>query len=457
LYIQVENKLSRNKYRFEIQKKIIEKYNTPILSFSLRLPEYYYDSPESKALFTMAQDITKEIVTSEKIKYFKVFKDWFIVAVKEEARSLKKKTIYIESDSKIGIFFDFDIISIEKRKISRKDLGYPLRQCIVCGRPAKVCIRESSHSQQEIIDAFNIALEDYFLDDKIDGKAVEIAEKVVAAALMEVCVYPKPGLVSCENSGSHRDMDVGTFILSSTTLTKFFACFLNAGIKEKDPKRLFNKIRAIGNCGERKMYQATHGINTQKGLIFIMGIILSALGALGLETSKEEIMIYIKKMCKNLVIDDFKKIRNLNRSLTSGEEAFINYNITGIRGEAENGFPSVFRIGLPSILEGISQRMSFNDAIIQGLLKIMSQLEDTNLLKRGNIEELKFIQKKASEILSYGGMSSQKGRKFFQRLNLDTNHLGLSPGGAADILAACIFFILLKGKYPKLLYKNSRI
>lgn len=446
------NKLSRNDNIFAMQKIFIEKHKTPVLSFSLRLPEHFSNFPESKALFILAQEMIKSIIPNRKIKDFAILKDRFIIAVDEEIKNLKEKVIQLENSLKVGIFFDFDVISLKMEKLSRVNLGYPLRPCIICGGPAKICIKQLSHSKEEIIKAFNTALENYFLNCRINRKAILVAEKAVAAALLEVCVNPKPGLVSCTSSGSHKDMDLGTFILSSTTLTEVFACFFCAGEKEKDPKKLFNQIRAIGNCGERKMYLATNGINTQKGLIFIMGAILGTLGVLGINASKKRIINYIKKMCKDLVLNDFKNIYNMNRSLTVGEKAFVFYNIKGIRGEAEKGFPSIFEVGLPTILEGISRGLSLNDAAIQGLLYIMNQLEDTNLIKNKNIKSLEFVQKKTQEILIKGGMYNEEGRKMFENFNREACHLSLSPGGAADILTVCLFFILLMDSFPRRLF-----
>lgn len=447
------DKLSKNENIFLTQKIFIEKYKTPVLSCSLRLPEYFSNSPESKALFILAQELIKSIISNKNIKASTIFKNRFIIAVDEEIKKLKEKAIQLENNLETGIFFDFDVISLKMEKLSRVDLGYPLRPCIICGEPAKHCIRTLSHPKEDIIKAFNTALENYFLNYTINREAMAVAEKAVAAALLEVCIFPKPGLVSCNNPGSHKDMDLGTFILSSTTLTEIFACFFCAGNKEKDPKKLFNQIRAIGNCGERKMYLTTNGINTQKGLIFIMGVILSTLGVLGINASKKIIMNYINKMCKDLISDDFKNIDKVNRGLTVGEKAFVDYKIKGIRGEAERGFPSIFEIGLPVILEGISQGLSLNDSAIQGLLYIMSQLEDTNLMKNKNMESVEFVQKKTQEILIKGGMYKEESREMFEDFNREACYLNISPGGAADILTACLFFVLLRDKFPRLLFR----
>ena len=100
--------------------------------------------------------------------------------------------------------------------------------------------------------------------------------------MYEACTTPKPGLVDMNNSGSHSDMDIYTFIDSSSVLVSYFRKFSLAGIRycNDEPYQLFEKIRYLGMLAEDEMLISTNNVNTHKGLIFSLGIICSALGYL---------------------------------------------------------------------------------------------------------------------------------------------------------------------------------
>lgn len=107
-----------------------------------------------------------------------------------------------------------------------------------------------------------------------------ISQIAVKSMLLEVSATPKPGLVDRNNSGAHKDMDFNTFIESSVSqVYTFYNCTLE-GLKfeGEDNKELLKAIRPAGIEGESKMFNATRGINTHKGLIFSLGIIAAAAG-----------------------------------------------------------------------------------------------------------------------------------------------------------------------------------
>ena len=56
-----------------------------------------------------------------------------------------------------------------------------------------------------------------------DGEDAKTAARMAAQSLLyEVCTTPKPGLVDQNNSGSHRDMDIFTFMSSVSALWPYF-------------------------------------------------------------------------------------------------------------------------------------------------------------------------------------------------------------------------------------------
>lgn len=103
------------------------------------------------------------------------------------------------------------------------------------------------------------------------------------------------------------------------------------------------------------MKQATNGVNTHKGMIFSLGIFCCALGYLyGNDIPYTEASF--RDTCRQMtahILDDFQGI-TLETAKTHGERLYARYGITGIRGEAADGYPTVFETapsGIPTVPE----------------------------------------------------------------------------------------------------------
>ena len=96
-----------------------------------------------------------------------------------------------------------------------------------------------------------------------------------AALVAELETWPKPGLVSHVDSGSHDDMDHTTFRRSTAAIRPFFASLAIAGAAGAEMERL----RQIGRDAEDAMLAATGGVNTHRGAIFGLGLLCAAAGA----------------------------------------------------------------------------------------------------------------------------------------------------------------------------------
>src|SRR6185312_10628885 len=102
-----------------------------------------------------------------------------------------------------------------------------------------------------------------------------IAQQATRALLHEVATWPKPGLVSHVDNGSHRDMDASILLASIDVLNPFFAELARAGRKQAE----MNTLRMVGLRAEAAMLAATGGINTHRGAIFGLGLLCAAAGA----------------------------------------------------------------------------------------------------------------------------------------------------------------------------------
>lgn len=267
----------------------------------------------------------------------------------------------------------------------------------------------------------------------------------VEAALYEAACAPAPGLVDRFNQGAHTDMDLFSFLSSSSAIGPgLFACAAAGWRHRGDPTVLFNKIRPIGQETERAMFRATQGVNTQKGLIFLLG----TLAAAAAQTVRRQqppsaagVLLVASVMTVGLTARELAPLRDNSSPgiLTAGKRLFLTYGVTGIRGELEAGAPAVLQTGLPCLRAALANGLTVNDALVQTLLALMTVVDDTTILHRHDMETLLFVRQQAREVLAIGGMNTAAGRKRILDMDRLFNGRRISPGGSADLLAAAWF------------------
>lgn len=279
--------------------------------------------------------------------------------------------------------------------------------------------------------------------------ADSIGIKAWRALLEEVYTTPKPGLVDLYSCGAHRDMDVTTFEKSADALCPYFTHMAAIGYCFKGSMEdLFREIRRVGMEAEKAMYKATGGVNTHKGLIFTLGIFSAAAGNLMRRfgyVTLEKLILVEQQMTVNVLTKELVHIK-AGEALSNGEKNLQKYGSSGIRGEAILGYPSITKVALPVLREGISGNQEWNRIKLQTLLMLMSSLEDSNILSRQNPSVLCQVQKEAKEFLKRGGAYAEDAMEKLMRMDSDYIRRNISAGGCADILAAAIFLeMILEG------------
>ena len=281
--------------------------------------------------------------------------------------------------------------------------------------------------------------------DQLPAAAQLIGTLAVEAALYEAACAPAPGLVDRFNQGAHTDMNLFSFLSSSSAIGPgLFACALAGWRHRGDPAALFRKIRPIGKRAEQAMFHATQGVNTQKGLIFLLGA-LAAAAALTVRRqqppSAAGVLLVASVMTAGLTGRELASLRDNppNRELTAGERLYLTYGVTGIRGELEAGAPSVLQNGLPCLRVSLTDGLTVNDALVQTLLALMSVVDDTTILHRHDRETLLFVRQEAKKALAIGGMHTKEGKKYIFEMDRAFSRRRISPGGSADLLAAVWF------------------
>ena len=272
-----------------------------------------------------------------------------------------------------------------------------------------------------------------------------LAELATRSILLEVSSHPKPGLVTPLSCGAHDDMDYTSFILSSSVLSQGFNEVASYGYGYKGSlDTLLDPIRSIGVETEKRMFEVTDGVNTQKGLIFLFFMMLGASGYLlrrNMLTSGMDITSAAAKVTKGIVERELAPLVSHppDRPLTKGEMLYVHYGISGIRGEVEGGLPSVHDHGLPALRSALRHNCTINDAAIHALIALIANVGDTNIMSRKGIEMHRDMQMRARHVLDRGAMCSPYGKKMVSELGDAFIEHNISPGGAADLLSATLF------------------
>lgn len=258
---------------------------------------------------------------------------------------------------------------------------------------------------------------------------------------------PKPGLVRPDSSGSHTDMNWVTFIMGASALAPFWRRQVMDGVLCGHYKPLApaaERLRETGKEMESAMFGATGGINTHKGLIFALSLLLGACGvnARRGEFARKSVFETSRRLIAPRVEEELEEISRRGEQgerLTHGEKIFFLHGIGGIRTEASKGFPSVSR-GLEALEGALMSGADYRGAAVKALLVIMTCCEDTNVIHRGGVDfwrgdYLDWVRETSRKFDPFDTASYD----FVRALDNLLIQRGASPGGAADMLACTLF------------------
>ena len=258
----------------------------------------------------------------------------------------------------------------------------------------------------------------------------------------ELDTTPKPGLVDRNDNGAHRDMDHALMQCSIQALHPYFVRLAQLGFTDKQP--CHDEIVNIGIEAEREMFKATGGVNTHKGALFSIGLAAVALAG------EAFCRITQAERCGTMAYNDVnsKQIQSLSNSIASlarlfpdtngthGSKAKANNILKGALDNAREGYTQVFKAWLPFYIDRIAE--GDNYALHKTLLRIMCDLDDTNIVYRTSMETMQEVKTEARQMLD----TSRNIVNFeaaLQAMNTDYIHRNISPGGSADMLSLVVF------------------
>lgn len=266
-----------------------------------------------------------------------------------------------------------------------------------------------------------------------------IAHLATQALQAELDTTPKPGLVDKANNGAHRDMDYALMQRSINTLHPYFVKLAQLGCADALPTH--TSIKDIGIEAEKAMLSATNGVNTHKGALFSMGLaVVAAAHEERKIAANEEQILKERNGGEDVLVSLQTTIKALAASFpdtsgTHGSKAkLLSKGTTAIKGALDNareGYEMLFAEWLPFYIERRKEHDAYT--LHKTLLRIMCDLDDTNVIYRTNLATAEEVKQEARALLDSFSKAALKDmdRRYTAR--------NISPGGAADMLSLTIF------------------
>ena len=266
--------------------------------------------------------------------------------------------------------------------------------------------------------------------EKMGSTAWDIGSAVLSGLLLEVSAYPKPGLVAPCAMGAHRDMDLQSFILSSAAIAPGLLACAQAGlVHDGAPEAILPTIHSIGRAFDVQLLEATHGVNTQRGILFCGGLLCAAVGAVaqrGEALFPDPIFEMAVRITRGLCARELGGCEP-SGARTVGEILFRDHGVLGIRGEVESGFPTVARYGLPALRAALAEGHGLNRSLVHCLIALIAKAKDTTVLWRSGQDGLVFVHGEAARILALGGALTDDSLDEVARLNAVCIEKNISP------------------------------
>ncbi|EDV4941865.1 triphosphoribosyl-dephospho-CoA synthase [Salmonella enterica subsp. arizonae] len=275
-----------------------------------------------------------------------------------------------------------------------------------------------------------------------EGGAEWLARTATQCLIDEARLSPKPGLVDSRGNGAHHDLTLALMERSAHSLTPTFQALALQSWQRPADIALRQTVGRLGREGEQQMMAATGGVNTHRGAIWALGLLVSSVAMHGGVGSAQQVANTAGELAK-LPDDAAPKV------FSKGLCATHRYRVPGAREEAQQAFPHVLQRALPQLRLSRLNGSSEAQARLDALMAIMTSLTDTCVLSRAGLKGLDAMQDGARAVLNAGGTAYPAGQLALAALDRQMLALNASPGGAADLLAATLFLDRIESPYFK--------
>lgn len=387
-----------------------------------------------------------------------------LLAVDAPARELKEACVALEEGHPVGRLWDIDVLGGLRAHglpgiLGRRDLGLPSRRCLMCAAEAAACGRGAAHPLPLLLAEREAVATGHAV--RLREGADKAADLAVAALLYEARLTPKPGLVDAATPGAHTDMDLPLLERSARLLRPWLrACWLLGAARPGQVEPLVS----LGIAAEAAMRAGTGGVNTHRGALFSLGLLLAAQGAAATERSTassvpaaalgraavlgspEHLALKLGpaslgEVCARVaglaapLLERWRETALVEPVDPShGAAALRDLGVTGARGEAVSGFATALDVGLPAYRDRLAAHGDPDDAARWALVRLIAVNADTNLVARGGATGLDFARAWATGVAERAPGPVALVNEL-AAADAEFTRRNLSPGGSADLLA----------------------
>lgn len=150
--------LDNREQRVIRQRALLDAHRMPVVSFTVNMPGPVKDNTAARIVFAEGVRLLDALISEQ---------DWaslermitegpagpeLVVTVAVDARQLKKYTTNLEETAPLGRLFDMDVLDAEGSSVSRTEIGFSPRLCLLCDRPAKECGRSRKHGLEAVLE-----------------------------------------------------------------------------------------------------------------------------------------------------------------------------------------------------------------------------------------------------------------------------------------------------------------
>ena len=214
-------------------------------------------------------------------------------------------------------------------------------------------------------------------------------------------------------------------------LRHYFRQICRAGLRDAP----FADLKQLGIDAEAAMLMATRGVNTHRGAIFSLGMLCAAAGQLHAHD-----LPFTPAALRAAMLQRWGDALALHASPpatdSNGLRVARRYAASGAREEGALGLPSVFEIGVPTLLAARARGASLDMARTDTLFALMAHISDSNVYHRAGPAGAQTVREHARHFLDQGGTTNVNWRNTALASHREFVAKRLSPGGAADLLAA---------------------
>lgn len=164
----LEDILEARDIRVDYQQDLLNKYGSTIVSYKLNIPGPIKYNSLIKDIFdeglkVLNQKLQESSISKiyEKILYKNSGPEYFAVYYTPE-HLIKKITTFIEETHPLGRLYDFDVLNAHGIQVSRKELGFEPRKCLICDSNAFECGRSRKHEISDLTEKIEKMALDYF-------------------------------------------------------------------------------------------------------------------------------------------------------------------------------------------------------------------------------------------------------------------------------------------------------